>query len=40
MGSVAEGVMRHSRYPVLITKGFHLDDIKDIMEVAVEEIIA
>lgn len=35
LGSVAEGVMRHSRYPVLITKGFHLDDLKDIMEVAV-----
>ncbi|MGE4274499.1 MAG: universal stress protein [Candidatus Methanomethylophilaceae archaeon] len=34
LGSVAEGVMKHSRYPVLITKGFQLDDLKDIMAVA------
>lgn len=34
LGSVAEGVMKHARYPVLITKGFHLDDLKDIVEIA------
>lgn len=34
LGSVAEGVMKHARYPVLITKGFHLEEMKDIMNVA------
>jgi len=34
LGSVAEGVMKHSLYPVLITKGFHLEDLKDIVEIA------
>ena len=34
LGSVAEGVMKHSRYPVLITKGFHLEDLKDIVDIA------
>jgi len=34
LGSVAEGVMRHSRYPVTMTKGYNKEELSDILAIA------
>ena len=34
LGSVAEGVMRHSRYPVTMTKGYNKDELTEILSIA------
>ena len=38
LGSVAEGVMKHSPYPVIMTKGYDDAYIADIMEIALAKI--
>ncbi len=34
LGSVAEGVMRHSPYPVTMTKGWDKDELQDLLAIA------
>jgi nucleotide-binding universal stress UspA family protein/uncharacterized membrane protein (DUF485 family) len=38
LGSVAEGVMKHSTYPVVMTKGYRDSYIEDIMQIALAKI--
>ncbi|MCG7845086.1 MAG: universal stress protein [Methanomassiliicoccales archaeon] len=38
LGSVAEGVMKHSTYPVVMTKGYRDAYIEDIMQIALAKI--
>lgn len=38
LGSVAEGVMKHSTYPVVMTKGYDDSFIEDILQIALAKI--
>jgi nucleotide-binding universal stress UspA family protein len=39
LGSVAEGVMKHSPYPVVMTKGYNDEFIADILRIALAKLV-